>query len=61
MTLYEAKIVHLEAGKFPIQRGREEGERRQSIAIATRMKQDGADVEIIMVYTGLSKEEIGAL
>ncbi len=56
---YNTAIDHAE------KKGREEGEKTgrkaEKIALARKMKNDGMDIEIIMKYTGLSKEEIEKL
>ena len=41
--------------------GIEEGERNKAISIAKSMKKDGADINLIAKYTGLSVEEIRKL
>ena len=43
------------------QEGREEGERKKAIETAKKMKNDGVEINIIMKYTGLSREEIEKL
>ena len=40
---------------------REEGKKEEKLAIAKNMLKDSLDIEIIMKYTGLSKEEIEKL
>ena len=40
---------------------REEGCEEREREIAREMKKDGAEVEMIMKYTGMTKEEIEAL
>ena len=41
--------------------GIEEGERNKAISIAESMKKDGADINLISKYTGLTIEEIEKL
>ena len=48
-------------GNISREEGREEGREEREREIAREMKKDGAEVEMIMKYTGMTKEEIEAL
>ena len=44
-----------------IEKGKLEGEKNKAILMATAMKKDGADINLISKYTGLSIKEIRKL
>ena len=44
-----------------IEKGKLEGEKNKAILMATAMKKDGADINLISKYTGLTIEEIRKL
>ncbi|MFW5800232.1 MAG: Rpn family recombination-promoting nuclease/putative transposase, partial [Spirochaetota bacterium] len=59
MTL-EDKLIE-KGRKEGIKEGEERGEKRKAIETAKKMKNDGVEINIIMKYTELSKEEIEKL
>ena len=55
------KIMEKNLYNLKMQYAREQGEENKSIEIAKKMLKDGLDIEIIIKYTGLTKEEIEKL
>ena len=44
-----------------LEKGKKDGKREEKLAVAKKMKEDGLTTEIIIKYTGLTKEEIEKL
>ena len=69
MRAYAARDAFLVGQKMMLSRerregikeGRLEGEKNKAILIAKSMKKDGADINLISKYTGLTIEEIDKL
>ena len=61
MRAYDARDAFLLGQKMMLNREREEGIKEGQISIAKTMKKDGADINLISKYTGLSIEEIEKL
>ena len=65
MRAYAARDAFLVGQKLMLLRerkeGREEGEKIKAISMAKAMKNDGADINLISKYTGLSIEEVEKL
>ena len=55
------KLMLSRERKEGIKEGRLEGEKNKAILIAKSMKKDGADINLISKYTGLSIDEIRKL
>ena len=61
MRAYDARDAFLLGQKMMLNREREEGRREGQISIAKSMKKDGADINLISKYTGLTIKEIEKL
>ena len=61
MRAYDARDAFLLGQKMMLNREREEGIKEGQISIAKSMKKDGADINLISKYTGLTIKEIGKL
>ena len=69
MRAYDARDAFLLGQKIMLNREREEGiekgklegEKNKAILMATAMKKDGADINLISKYTGLTIKEIKKL
>ena len=58
IMLADERRIGMRAG---IKKGKLEGEENKAISIAKSMKKDGADINLIAKYTGLTIEEIRKL
>ena len=61
MRAYDARDAFLLGQKMMLNREREEGIKEGQISIAKTMKKDGADINLISKYTGLTIKEIKKL
>ena len=61
MRAYDARDAFLLGQKMMLNREREEGIKEGQISIAKSMKKDGADINLISKYTGLTIKEIEKL
>ena len=65
MRAYDARDAFLLGQKMMLNREREEGfeagRHAEQISMATAMKKDGADINLISKYTGLTIDEIKKL
>ena len=61
MRAYDARDAFLLGQKMMLNREREEGIKEGQISIAKTMKKDGADINLISKYTGLTIDEIEKL
>ena len=61
MRAYDARDAFLLGQKMMLDREREEGIKEGQISIAKTMKKDGADINLISKYTGLTIKEIKKL
>ena len=61
MSEYEKKEIYLYDKQVMLKEKIKEGEENKAISIAKSMKKDGADVNLISKYTGLSIKEIEKL
>ena len=61
MSEYEKKEIYQYDKQITLKEERQEGRREGQISIAKSMKKDGADINLISKYTGLSIEEIEKL
>ena len=61
MTEYEKKEIYQYDKQITLKEERQEGRREGQISIAKSMKKDGADINLISKYTGLTIKEIEKL
>ena len=61
MTEYEKKELYQYDKQITLEEKRQEGRREGQISIAKSMKKDGADINLISKYTGLTIKEIEKL
>ena len=61
MSEYEKKEIYQYDKQITLKEEREEGRREGQISIAKSMKKDGADINLISKYTGLTIKEIEKL
>ena len=61
MRAYDARDAFLLGQKMMLNREREEGIEKRNYTIAKSMKKDGADINLISKYTGLTIKEIEKL
>ena len=61
MTEYEKKEIYQYDKQITLEEKRQEGRREGQISIAKSMKKDGADINLISKYTGLTIKEIEKL
>ena len=61
MTEYEKKEIYQYDKQITLEEKRQEGRREGQISIAKSMKKDGADINLISKYTGLTIKEIKKL
>ena len=61
MTEYEKKEIYQYDKQITLEEKRREGRREGQISIAKSMKKDGADINLISKYTGLTIKEIEKL
>ena len=47
--------------QFAADKGREEGIEKATLLMASKLKADGMDIELIIKYSGLTREEIEKL
>ena len=61
MSEYEKKEIYQYDKQIMLEEKRREGRREGQISIAKSMKKDGADINLISKYTGLTIKEIEKL
>ena len=61
MSEYEKKEIYQYDKQIMLKEERQEGRREGQISIAKSMKKDGADINLISKYTGLTIKEIEKL
>ena len=61
MSEYEKKEIYQYDKQITLKEERQEGRREGQISMATAMKKDGADINLISKYTGLTIKEIEKL
>ena len=61
MSEYEKKEIYQYDKQITLKEERQEGRREGQISIAKSMKKDGADINLISKYTGLTIKEIEKL
>ena len=61
MSEYEKKEIYQYDKQITLEEKRREGRREGQISIAKSMKKDGADINLISKYTGLTIKEIEKL
>ena len=61
MSEYEKKELYQYDKQITLKEERQEGRREGQISIAKSMKKDGADINLISKYTGLTIKEIEKL
>ena len=61
MSEYEKKEIYQYDKQITLKEERQEGRREGQISIAKSMKKDGADINLISKYTGLTIKEIERL
>ena len=61
MSEYEKKEIYQYDKQITLEEKRQEGRREGQISIAKSMKKDGADINLISKYTGLTIKEIEKL